>query len=132
MTSKKHLNIPRNKIDKSKQCLLVSAWAGIAFVHRRQYAIFFESVGQWTVSTSMYALMAIGYPVVVGVVGMVTFTHGQVIILAPLLHFICLTHSATICYWNYSSFCASWLIGMLAIKSAMNISSMHHSHFTYL
>ena len=30
---------------------------------------------------SMYALMAIGYSVVVGVVGMVTFTHGEVIMI---------------------------------------------------
>lgn len=36
---------------------------------------------------SIYALMAIGYSVVVGVVGMVTFTHGEVIMIGAFASF---------------------------------------------
>ena len=66
---------------------------------------------------AVYALMAIGYSVVVGVVGMVTFTHGEVIMIGSFAAF----YTFELCGNNIvlgiiSSFIASWLIGILVYK----------------
>ena len=49
---------------------------------------------------AIYALMAIGYSVIVGVVGMVTFTYGEIMMIGaspPIIFFYCL---ATIFRWR--------------------------------
>ena len=66
---------------------------------------------------AVYALMAIGYSVVVGVVGMVTFTHGEVIMIGSFAAF----YAFELCGNNIvlgiiSSFAASWLLGILVYK----------------
>lgn len=66
---------------------------------------------------SMYALMAIGYSVVVGVVGMVTFTHGEVIMIGAFAAFYMFNaFGNNLLLGIIASFCASWLIGMLVYK----------------
>jgi branched-chain amino acid transport system permease protein len=66
---------------------------------------------------AVYALMAIGYSVVVGVVGMVTFTHGEVIMIGSFAAF----YTFQLCGNNIflgllSSFTASWILGILVYK----------------
>ena len=66
---------------------------------------------------SMHALMAIGYFVVVGVVGMVTFTHGEVIMIGAFAAFYMFNaFGNNLLLGIIASFCASWLIGMLVYK----------------
>jgi branched-chain amino acid transport system permease protein len=66
---------------------------------------------------SIYALMAIGYSVVVGVVGLVTFTHGEVIMLGAFAAY----HAFLLAGNNLllgvaASFIASGLIGIFVFK----------------
>ena len=66
---------------------------------------------------SIYALMAIGYTVVVGVVGLVTFTHGEVIMLGAYASYYAFQQFGN----NFivgvlAGFTASWLIGVFIYK----------------
>jgi len=66
---------------------------------------------------SIYALMAIGYSVVVGVVGMVTFTHGEVIMIGAFAaSYIFQAFGNNLLLGLIVSFSASWLIGMFVYK----------------
>lgn len=66
---------------------------------------------------AVYALMAIGYSVVVGVVGMVTFTHGEVIMIGSFAaYYTFLLCGNNIILGVLSSFVASWLLGILVYK----------------
>ncbi|RPF47561.1 branched-chain amino acid transport system permease protein [Hydrogenoanaerobacterium saccharovorans] len=66
---------------------------------------------------AIYALMAIGYSVVVGVVGMVTFTHGEVIMIGAFASFYVFEAVGNnLLLGVLASFLASWLIGMFVYK----------------
>ena len=66
---------------------------------------------------AIYALMAIGYSVVVGVVGMVTFTHGEVIVIGTFAsYYIFLTFGNNLLLALIASFAASWLLGIFVYK----------------
>lgn len=66
---------------------------------------------------AIYALMAIGYSVVVGVVGMVTFTHGEVIMLGAFASFYLFeAFGNNLLLGIIGSFMASWLIGIAVYK----------------
>lgn len=66
---------------------------------------------------SIYALMAIGYSVVVGVVGMVTFTHGEVIMIGAFASFYVFNALGNSLFFGIiASFTASWIIGMIIYK----------------
>lgn len=66
---------------------------------------------------SIYALMAIGYSVVVGVVGMVTFTHGEVIMIGAFASFYVFNALGNSLFLGIiASFAASWIIGMIIYK----------------
>ena len=66
---------------------------------------------------SIYALMAIGYSVVVGVVGMVTFTHGEVIMIGAFASFYVFNALGNNLLMGVAaSFAASWIIGMIVYK----------------
>ncbi len=66
---------------------------------------------------SIYALMAIGYSVVVGVVGMVTFTHGEVIMIGAFASFYVFNALGNnLLLGVVASFAASWIIGMIIYK----------------
>ncbi|NMB95535.1 MAG: branched-chain amino acid ABC transporter permease [Clostridiaceae bacterium] len=62
---------------------------------------------------AIYALMAIGYSVVVGVTGLITFTHGEVIMIGAFASFyIFQFFGNNLILGIAASFIASWLIGM--------------------
>lgn len=66
---------------------------------------------------SIYALMAIGYSVVVGVTGMVTFTHGEVIMIGCFAsYYTFLQFGNNILLGFLASFGASWLMGVVVYK----------------
>ncbi|MDR0718866.1 MAG: branched-chain amino acid ABC transporter permease, partial [Treponema sp.] len=66
---------------------------------------------------AIYALMAIGYSVVVGVVGMVTFTHGEVIMIGSFAgYYIFLLLGKNLLLGFIASFGASWVLGILVYK----------------
>lgn len=66
---------------------------------------------------SIYALMAIGYSVVVGVVGLVTFTHGEVIMLGAFAsYFAFQMFGNNLILGIAASFAASALIGIFVYK----------------
>lgn len=66
---------------------------------------------------SIYALMAIGYSVVVGVVGLVTFTHGEVIMLGAFAsYFAFQLFGNNIFLGMVASFAASAFIGVFVYK----------------
>lgn len=66
---------------------------------------------------SIYALMAIGYSVIVGVVGMVTFTHGEVIMLGAFASFyIFEAFGNNLLFGLLGSFFASWIVGIMVYK----------------
>lgn len=66
---------------------------------------------------TIYALMAIGYSVIVGVVGMVTFTHGEVIMLGAFASFyIFEAFGNNLLLGILGSFAASWIIGVVIYK----------------
>lgn len=65
----------------------------------------------------IYALMAVGYSVIVGVVGFVTFTHGEVIVFGAFASFyIFLLCGNNLLLGVIGSFAASWLIGIFVYK----------------
>ena len=66
---------------------------------------------------AIYALMAIGYSVVVGVTGMVTFTHGEVMMIGAFASFYIFQYAGNnILLGVLGSFAASWCIGMFVYK----------------
>lgn len=66
---------------------------------------------------AIYALMAIGYSVVVGVTGMVTFTHGEVMMIGAFASFYVFQYAGNnILLGVMGAFAASWIIGMLVYK----------------
>jgi branched-chain amino acid transport system permease protein len=66
---------------------------------------------------AIYALMAIGYSVVVGVVGMVTFTHGEVIMIGSFAgYYIFLLWGNNLFLGFIAGFGASWILGILVYK----------------
>lgn len=66
---------------------------------------------------SIYALMAIGYSVVVGVVGLVTFTHGEVIMLGAFASFFVFELVGNNLFLGLvASFAASALVGIFVFK----------------
>jgi len=66
---------------------------------------------------SIYALMAIGYSVVVGVVGMVTFTHGEVIMIGTFASYYTFMYFGNnILLGVIISFSASALMGLFVYK----------------
>ncbi|WRS26315.1 branched-chain amino acid ABC transporter permease [Oscillospiraceae bacterium MB08-C2-2] len=66
---------------------------------------------------AIYALMAIGYSVVVGVVGMVTFTHGEVIMIGAFAAYYTFLLCGNNLFIGFIvSFAASWVLGMLVYK----------------
>ncbi len=66
---------------------------------------------------AIYALMAIGYSVVVGVVGMVTFTHGEVIMIGAFAaYYIFFWSGHHILIGLVASFLASWILGYFVYK----------------
>jgi len=66
---------------------------------------------------AIYALMAIGYSVVVGVVGMVTFTHGEVIMIGSFTaYYVFLLWGNNLFLGFITSFAASWVLGIGVYK----------------
>jgi branched-chain amino acid transport system permease protein len=66
---------------------------------------------------AIYALMAVGYSVVVGVVGMVTFTHGEVIMIGAFAaYYVFLLAGNQIFLGLVASFAASFILGVLVYK----------------
>ena len=66
---------------------------------------------------AVYALMAIGYSVVVGVVGMVTFTHGEVIMIGAFAaYYTFLMCGNNVLLGIVTSFGASFALGVLIYK----------------
>ncbi|MEW9122216.1 MAG: branched-chain amino acid ABC transporter permease [Thermotaleaceae bacterium] len=66
---------------------------------------------------SIYALMAIGYSVVVGVVGLVTFTHGEVIMLGAFASYFTFQFFGNNLFLGIlASFAASAFIGIFVYK----------------
>lgn len=66
---------------------------------------------------AIYALMAIGYSVVVGVVGMVTFTHGEVIMIGAFAaYYMFFLSGNQILLGLVVSFLASWVLGYFVYK----------------
>jgi branched-chain amino acid transport system permease protein len=66
---------------------------------------------------AIYALMAIGYSVVVGVVGMVTFTHGEVIMIGSFAgYYVFLLWGKNLLLGFIAGFGASWILGILVYK----------------
>ena len=77
---------------------------------------------------SIYALMAIGYSVVVGVVGMVTFTHGEVIMIGAFASFYAFEYFGhNLLLGIFASFFASWLIGMFVYKICYDKVKYEHN-----
>ena len=50
---------------------------------------------------SIYALMAIGYSVIVGVVGMVTFTYGEIMMIGAFSAYYIFYWLETTCRWQF-------------------------------
>ena len=66
---------------------------------------------------SIYALMAIGYSVVVGVVGLVTFTHGEIIMAGAFASYFAFQFFGNNLFWGVlASFGASAFIGIFIYK----------------
>ena len=66
---------------------------------------------------AIYAMMAIGYSVVVGVVGMVTFTHGEVIMIGAFAAYYAFEMAGNhILLGIIFSFSAAWLVGVCVYK----------------
>lgn len=66
---------------------------------------------------AIYALMAVGYSVVVGVVGMVTFTHGEVIMIGSFAaYYTFLLAGNEVLLGLAASFAASFVLGVLVYK----------------
>ena len=66
---------------------------------------------------AIYALLAIGYSVVVGVTGMVTFTHGEVMMIGALASYELFMYAGGNLFAGIVvGFAASWVLGMLVYK----------------
>jgi branched-chain amino acid transport system permease protein len=66
---------------------------------------------------AIYALMAIGYSVVVGVVGMITFMHGEVIMIGSFAaYYTFLLQGNNLILGILAGFTASWILGILVFK----------------
>ncbi|MDR1059466.1 MAG: branched-chain amino acid ABC transporter permease [Treponema sp.] len=66
---------------------------------------------------AIYALMAVGYSVVVGVVGMVTFTHGEVIMIGAFAaYYVFLLAGNQLLLGFLAGFAASAILGVLVYK----------------
>lgn len=66
---------------------------------------------------AIYAMTAIGYSIVVGVVGMVTFTHGEVIMIGAFAAYYTFEMAGNhILLGLLLSFSAAWLMGMCVYK----------------
>ena len=66
---------------------------------------------------AIYALMAIGYTVIVGVVGLVTFTHGEVIMIGAFASFYAFQmFGSNFLLGLLAGFAASFLIGIFIYK----------------
>ena len=66
---------------------------------------------------AIYAMMAIGYSVVVGVVGMVTFTHGEVIMIGAFAAYYAFEMAGNnVLVGLLFSFAAAWLMGIFVYK----------------
>ncbi|MBI9096544.1 MAG: branched-chain amino acid ABC transporter permease [Sphaerochaeta sp.] len=66
---------------------------------------------------AIYALMAIGYSVVVGVVGMVTFTHGEVMVMGAFAAYYVFQYCGTNLILGFiAAFAASWIMGIFVYK----------------
>ena len=75
---------------------------------------------------AIYAMMAIGYSVVVGVVGMVTFTHGEVIMIGAFAAYYAFEMAGNHILWeSYSAFRQHGLWAYAFTKSAMSSFSTH-------
>lgn len=66
---------------------------------------------------AIYALIAIGYSVVAGVTGMVTFTHGEVMMIGALASFEIFMYAGNNLFLGIVvGFAASWILGILVYK----------------
>lgn len=66
---------------------------------------------------AIYALMAIGFTVVVGVTGLMTFVHGEVIMLGAFASYYAFSmFGNNLLIGVVASFIASWLVGVLIYK----------------
>lgn len=66
---------------------------------------------------AIYALLAIGYSVVAGVTGMVTFTHGEVMMIGALASYeLFMIAGQNFVLGLIVGFAASWVLGMLVYK----------------
>jgi branched-chain amino acid transport system permease protein len=78
---------------------------------------FFQQFINGLCQGSIYALMAIGFTVVYGIVGLVTFTHGEVIMIGAFASFYCFSAFAdNILLAIIAGFAASWIIGIFIFK----------------
>jgi hypothetical protein len=68
---------------------------------------------------SIYALMAIGFSVVLGIVGLVTFVHGEVIMIGAFAGFFAITFfRAYVIMALLAGFAASWVLGFVIERIA--------------
>lgn len=66
---------------------------------------------------SIYALMAIGYSIILGVVGLVSFVHGEVIVYGAFAGFyVLLLSKGNIILALFAGFAASWMLGIAIDK----------------
>lgn len=66
---------------------------------------------------AIYALMAIGYSVIVGVVGMVTFTYGEIMMLGAFsAYYIFLLSGGSLVFTILAAFAGSFIVGILVYK----------------
>lgn len=78
---------------------------------------FFSQLINGLCQGAIYALMAVGYSVVVGVVGMVTFTHGEVMIMGAFAAYYAFSFFGTNLLLGFIvAFSASWIMGILVYK----------------
>lgn len=75
---------------------------------------FIQQIFNGLTQGSIYALMAIGYSIILGIVGMVTFVHGEVIMIGAFAGFFMITFmKAHISLALVAGFIASWIVGMV-------------------
>lgn len=67
---------------------------------------------------AIYALMAIGYSVIVGVTGMVTFTYGDILVMGAFAAFYVFEFACSnILLGIAAAFAACWLLGLIVYKT---------------
>lgn len=82
---------------------------------------------------AIYALMAISYSVVVGVTGLITFTHGEVIMIGAFASFYIFQFVGNnLIIGIVASFIASWLIGMFVYYVCYNRFFESPSHISLI